>query len=278
MSMAADDRYFAARGTNLRYRDDGRGSAIVLVHGWALDLDMWQPQVAGLIPPYRVIRWDRRGFGLSSGEPGIANDVADVRALCQHLGIKQAAFVGMSQGARVISALAAAAPSLIACLVFDGSPDLTSRPGRTANDVPLDRFRSLVSEGDSERFRNEWLSHPMSQLNTRDPAAQASLRTMIARYPANDLLQSHISTATEPALAAVISAQIPALVINGALDLQTRKDAGLELTRALPRSEHVSVSQAGHLANLDNPAAYNAVLRDFLDRHLVPAATAQPHL
>ena len=269
MSMAADDRYFAARGTNLRYRDEGCGPAIVLVHGWTLDLDMWQPQVAGLIPPYRIIRWDRSGFGLSSGEPGIANDVADVRALCQHLGIKQAAFVGMSQGARVICALAEAAPSLIGCLVFDGSPDLTSRPGRTANDVPLDRFRSLVRAGDSERFRTEWLSHPMSQLNTRDPAANASLRTMIARYPANNLLQSHGSTAAEPALEAIISAEIPALVINGALDLQTRKDAGLELTRTLPRSEHVSVPQAGHLASLDNPAAYNAALREFLGRHLV---------
>jgi 3-oxoadipate enol-lactonase len=271
MSMAADDRYFATRGTNLRYRDDGSGSAIVFVHGWTLDLDMWQPQVADLVPPYRVIRWDRRGFGLSSGEPGIANDVADVRALCQHLGIKQAAFVGMSQGARVVCALAEAAPSLIACLVFDGSPDLTSHPGVTSNDVPLDRFRSLVRRRDSERFRNEWLSHPMAQLNTRDPSANASLRTMIARYPANDLLQSHLGTAAEPALEAIISAQIPALVINGALDLRSRKDAAVALTRALPRSEHICVSQAGHLPNLDNPAAYNAALREFLGRHLVPA-------
>jgi pimeloyl-ACP methyl ester carboxylesterase len=270
--MAADDSYFAARGANLRYRDEGSGPPIVLAHGWSLDLDMWQPQVAGLIPPYRVIRWDRRGFGLSGGEPGIAHDVADIRALCQHLGIQQAAFVGMSQGARVICALAEAAPSLIACLVFDGSPDLTSRPGLTANDVPVDRFRSLVRDHNSERFRSEWLSHPMSQLNTRDPSAHAALRTMIARYPANDLLQPHVSAATEPTLEAIISARVPTLVINGALDLQTRKNAGVALTRALPRSEHVSVSQAGHLANLDNPAAYNAVLLDFLDRHLVPTA------
>ncbi len=266
--MGAEDSYFAAHGANLRYRDEGSGPPIVLIHGWTLDLDMWQPQVAGLIPPYRVIRWDRRGFGLSSGEPASAHDAADIRALCAHLGIERAAFVGMSQGARVICALAAEAPSLIACLVFDGAPDLTSRPGLTANDVPLDRFRSLVRERNGQRFRNEWLSHPMTQLNTREPSATASLRAMVARYPANDLLQTPAGAVNEPTLEAIVAAQIPALVINGTLDLRTRRDAGEALTRALPRSEHASVSQAGHLANIDNPAAYNAVLRDFFRRHL----------
>jgi 3-oxoadipate enol-lactonase len=262
MLMAEADRYFAVSGANLRYRDDGRGAPIVFVHGWTLDLDMWEPQVAGLVPPYRVIRWDRRGFGLSSGEPAIANDVADIRALCQHLGINRATFVGMSQGARVIRALASAAPSLISSLVFDGAPDLTSVPGLTANDVPLDRFRSLVRGGETERFRSEWLSHPMSRLNNADRTANAALQAMVARYPANDLLQTHQRGADEPPL----HTEIPTLIINGALDLQTRKDAGVALKQALPHSEHVLVSQAGHLTSLDNPAEYNAILRNFLER------------
>ena len=46
--MAAADRYFPAGSANLRYRDAGRGSPIVFVHGWALDLDMWEPQADGL--------------------------------------------------------------------------------------------------------------------------------------------------------------------------------------------------------------------------------------
>jgi 3-oxoadipate enol-lactonase len=267
-STPAADRYFATNGANLRYRDNGRGPSVVFVHGWTLDLDMWEPQAAGLSPPYRIVRWDRRGFGLSSGEPGIANDVQDVRALCQHLGIKRAAFVGMSHGARVICALAAEAPALVSCLVFDGAPDLTSNPGLTANDVPLQRFRSLVRGSDKERFRSEWLGHPMTQLNTRDASVQVSVQAMVARYPANDLLQTQSAGADEPpALDAVIAAQIPSLVINGALDLQTRKDAGAALTRALPFSDYISVPAAGHLANLDNPQQYNTVLRDFLRRH-----------
>src|SRR5262245_7806954 len=98
----SSDRYVEINGARLRYRDEGHGDAIVLIHGWTLDLDMWEPQVGPLSSRFRVLRLDRRGFGLSSGEPGLADDAADVVALCKFLGIAHAAFVGMSQGARVL--------------------------------------------------------------------------------------------------------------------------------------------------------------------------------
>ncbi len=148
--MKSPDRYFAAGGANLRYRDEGRGPPVVLVHGWSLDLDMWEPQVSGLIPPYRIVRWDRRGLRSFRRRARVASDVSDIRALCQHLGIKRAALVGMSQGARVICALAAATPAMVSCLIFDGAPDLTSHPGVTAHDVPIERYRSLLRGRDPE--------------------------------------------------------------------------------------------------------------------------------
>ncbi len=269
--MAAADRYFPVGSAELRYRDAGRGPPVVFVHGWSLDLDMWEPQVAALLPSHRLIRWDRRGFGLSGGRPGIENDVADIRALCQHLDIQRAAFVGMSQGVRVICALAVTEPSLISCLVFDGSPDLTGRPGLTSNDVPLERYRELVRDRDAGVFRREWQAHPMAQLRTREHSVNELLRTMLARYPATDLLQTQVAGTDTPIPEAVVAARVPALVINGEFDLHTRKDAGEALARVLPGSQYVSIPNAGHLPNLDNPAAYNAVLRDFLGR-------AQPHL
>jgi pimeloyl-ACP methyl ester carboxylesterase len=152
---------------------------------------------------------------------------------------------------------------VISSLIFDGAPDLTSTPGLTANDVPLDRFRSLVRGGDSERFRSEWLSHPMSRLNSTDRTANATLQAMVARYPANDLQQTHPGDVDDPPLAI----GIPTLILNGALDLQTRKDAGIALKQALLGSEHIFISGAGHLANLDNPEEYNATVRNFLERH-----------
>jgi pimeloyl-ACP methyl ester carboxylesterase len=61
--------------------------------------------------------------------------------------------------------------------------------------------------------------------------------------------------------------QVPALVLNGEFDLESRRLAGAALGKLLPRAERQIISGAGHLANLDNPQGYNEVLRRFLERY-----------
>src|SRR5262245_18547849 len=99
--MRSEDQYLEADGAQLRFRDEGEGSPVVLIHGWALDLDMWTPPFAALKNAFRVIAYDRRGFGLSYGLPMLAQDPVDLEHLLDARGIERAALVGMSQGARV---------------------------------------------------------------------------------------------------------------------------------------------------------------------------------
>ncbi|HUI58588.1 MAG TPA: alpha/beta hydrolase, partial [Steroidobacteraceae bacterium] len=66
---------------------------------------------------------------------------------------------------------------------------------------------------------------------------------------------------------ALSSLRMPALVLNGEFDVQSRRDAGTALARALPHAQQVSVPRAGHLANLDNPHDYNIAVLEFLTRH-----------
>ncbi|MDE2264080.1 MAG: alpha/beta fold hydrolase, partial [Gammaproteobacteria bacterium] len=96
---ASPDLYLRAPSALLRYRDEGRGPAVLLIHGWTLDLDMWEPQAAELGGSFRIIRFDRRGFGLSSGNASLGADVQDALSLCDELRIGRLACVGMSQGA-----------------------------------------------------------------------------------------------------------------------------------------------------------------------------------
>ena len=63
------------------YVDEGKGPAIVLVHGWALDLTMWDLVASALRSRYRVIRYDRRGFGGSTGQPDLQRDADDLMTL-----------------------------------------------------------------------------------------------------------------------------------------------------------------------------------------------------
>ena len=85
----------------LRYRDEGRGPAVLLVHGWLLDSTMFDSLAQALARRRRVVRWDRRGFGESGGTPSLAADGADGLRLLRELGIARCAVLGSSQGCRV---------------------------------------------------------------------------------------------------------------------------------------------------------------------------------
>lgn len=215
--------------------------------------------------PWGLVRLDRRGFGMSTGRPALEHDVADLGALCRQLKLRRVGLVGMSQGARAALAFAAAAPVRVSCLVLDGPPDLDA--GAAADDdVPLDHFRNLIRSQGVDAFWREWAAHPLAQLRTGDLAAHRLLNSIIGRYPGHDLLQApRAAAAAESTRPESIGA--PVLVVSGAQDLASRTRAAQTLARRLPHAEHAVIPDAGHLPNLDNPAAYNSLVGAFLARH-----------
>lgn len=264
--VQSPDRYFTSAGARLRYRDEGRGAAVILVHGWTLDLEMWAPQAAALQTAFRVVRLDRRGFGLSSGRPGIDQDVADLEALCRHLGLRRTALIGMSQGARAVLAFAAHAPQTVSCLVLDGPPG-TDASAAAEDEVPLAHFRVLARSKGVEAVRREWAAHPLMRLRTPDPGTRSLLKSIVARYPGNDLLEPTDAAAAARAHTRPEFVAAAALVVSGALDSPARIQAATTLARRLPHAEHAIVAGAGHLPNLDSPDAYNSLVGAFLSRH-----------
>jgi pimeloyl-ACP methyl ester carboxylesterase len=230
---------------------------------------MWDAQAAALSEDFRMIRLDRRGFGGSTGRPSIAKDGADLRALCEHLQIAPVALVGMSQGARAVMQFATAFPAATSCVVLDGAPQIGARPGTSGSiEIPYEHYRQLARTRGMAAFREEWSRHALTRLRTGDRQAETLLARMLARYPGTDLTDpgppEEVAPAADPDIESMMK---PVLVINGELDLDSRRSAGRELAARLPHAEYVELPGAGHLCNLDNPRAYNQVLRRFLDSH-----------
>lgn len=79
----------------------GMGQAVVLLHGFTLDLRMWDDQFLPLAQQFRVVRYDLRGFGRSALPTNAPySHFEDLKALLDHLGIIQAHLVGLSKGGR----------------------------------------------------------------------------------------------------------------------------------------------------------------------------------
>lgn len=258
------DRYVTVEGARLRYRDEGAGPAVILVHGWTLDLEMWDPQVAALGDTFRLVRFDRRGFGLSGGYPSGEQDATDIAALCGDLGLERVALLGMSQGARAVLRFASVAPERVWAVILDGPPSV----GRAAieDDLPIAHFQYLVRAQGLVAFRREWSAHPLMQLRTVDPEMQRLVSAMIQRYPGHDLAGSGNPGRSDAPLS-LSSAVAPTLLLNGAHDLASRLRAAEILRTQLPHAEHTVIAGAGHLTNLDQPVAYNALCRSFLTNH-----------
>jgi 3-oxoadipate enol-lactonase len=251
-------------GGRLRYRDEGHGPCVMLLHGWTFDLEMWDSQVATLRDQLRLVRFDRRGHGFSSGVPDSTADAGDVAALCRHLKLRSVALLGMSQGARGALRFASEQPERVTGLILDGPPHFNEQA--VDDDVPMQRFRELARSGGIDAFRREWRNHALVQLCTEAAPMQSHVHAMIARYPARELLSPLDAAAAGPPIA-LESIRVPTLILSGAYDLPSRLASARDLSARLPNAEHVILPEAGHLINLDQPALYSRLCRDFLQRH-----------
>jgi pimeloyl-ACP methyl ester carboxylesterase len=263
------DDFLRLEGARLHFRDEGRGPVIMLLHGWALDLEMWEPQVDAWRDTFRIVRFDRRGFGASSGTPSLAADARDVQALAEHLGLTRFALLGMSQGGRVALQVATSAfASRLTCLILDGAPgERTSEQDMAPEEIPLAHYRELARREGLDAFRREWSSHPFAQLHSASEDERELLRRITARFPAVDLLSPVRGVSAPAETPEVRSLRIATLVVNGELDTERRRAMGLALTGSIPDARRVVIRGSGHLPNLDNPHEYNAVVRRFLEQH-----------
>jgi len=114
---AAGDQFFMSNGVRLRYREAGRGDAVVLVHGLTRSLNDWFGTGDSLALDHRVVALDLRGFGQSTRfkatsdfGPKMADDVV---RLLDHLRLPRAHLVGHSLGAAVVANVAARYPGRV---------------------------------------------------------------------------------------------------------------------------------------------------------------------
>lgn len=271
----ADARSLSLPGARLAYQVAGDGPAVVLVHGFGLDMRMWDPQAEYLAGRHRVVRYDCRGFG-SSGpfDPAVAyTHAGDLLALLDHLGIGQAVLAGLSFGGRVVLQTALAAPDRVRGLVLldavlDGVP--WDPPSRAASELAaqLAQARGLLDG------RAAWLAHPLFAAARNRPEVAGPLADMVAAYPGQHWIGHDPHEEADRRLIDVLpELAAPALVIVGEQDVPGFREMSAVLARRIPGARYHVVAGAGHMVTMEQPAAVNAVLTRFLDE-LPPLAAA----
>lgn len=252
-----------ANGIKLAYEDQGQGTALLLVHAFPLNSGMWQSQIEAFGDEFRLIVPDLRGFGGSDVPPGpylMETMADDLVSLLDQLGVEQVVLGGLSMGGYVALSLLRQYPDRVQALVLADTrataDTVEARAGRETNAQLAETqgagaiAEKMVPNLLNPDARPELQSYLRRIIESNHPQGiAAALRGMGLRSDSSDLLP-HIS--------------IPALLLVGEQDRLSPPAEMRTLQQNIPGSELVEIPGAGHISNMENPAAFNAVLRTFL--------------
>lgn len=249
-------------GGRLHYEVTGSGPPVVLVHGLALDVRMWDAQLPALADVATVIRYDVRGFGCSVRDDETEyTHAADLWRLVDHLGIDSVALVGLSMGGGIVLEAALGEPSRVTALVLldavvDGVRwDDESRSGMAA-------IREQLRVGGLPAARAALLRHDFFAPAIRNRELAARLEQIVGDYPGQGWIGRDPHGARPKTLELLPTLEVPTTVIVGELDVPCFREMADLLAACLPHADKIVVPDTGHLVNMEAPDVVNQILRE----------------
>jgi pimeloyl-ACP methyl ester carboxylesterase len=249
-------------GAELAFVDSGAKPPLLLVHGFPLDAAIWRHQLLAFGDERRVLAPDLVGFGASSaeGRPSIDAHADDLAALLDGLGIARAIVCGHSMGGYVALAFQRRYPERTAGLVLACTraepDDEAARAGRR------DAAAKVLAEGLAPLTA---AMLPKLLAAGADPDLRLELEAILLRQPPSGAAAALLAMAGRAdAVPGLADIDVPSLVITGAEDILIPPSASKSMAAAIPAAGLTLVPNAGHMAMLEEPGAFNAALRAFV--------------
>ncbi|MGI9395806.1 MAG: 3-oxoadipate enol-lactonase [Boseongicola sp.] len=249
-------------GLKVHYRDDGdpKGAPIVFSNALGTDLRLWDKVVERLPAGLRIIRYDKRGHGLTEALAppySMGSLVSDAEALLDHLSVRDCVFVGLSVGGLIAQGLAVKRLDQIRAMVI-------SNTGAKIGTVDMWKDRiAAVEKGGIEALADpimeRWFSTTFRQ--THEIVAW---RNMLTRQPAAGYIGCSAAIAGTDFYSTTADLTLHTLAIAGSEDGATPPDLVRETAELIKGSRFHLIRGAGHLPCVENPEEYTRVLVEFL--------------
>jgi pimeloyl-ACP methyl ester carboxylesterase len=242
-------------GVEIYYEVYGEGPVILLSHGYSSTSGMWKGQVEPLSASHKLVIWDMRGHGDSDYPDDQAAyseeaTVADMAALLDAVGADQAIVGGLSLGGYMSLAFNRVHPERVsALLIIDTGPGYRNDEAREGwNQNAIRRAERL--ERDGLDLTNASAEVRQVRHRSADGLAKAA-RGMLTQRDAG-------------VMNSLAQVAVPSLIVVGADDTPFLA-ASDYMTAKIPGAKKVVIPDAGHASNIDQPAAFNRAIGDFLD-------------
>lgn len=258
-------------GISIYYETQGEGHPFVFIHANPFDHNMWLYQTARFSEYFRTIAMDLRGYGRSDKPESacsFAEVALDVLGVCRAEGVTRAILAGASIGAKLAFHLALDRPAMFDALILVGG---SAGRGRSY-DSRINGYRERGAAG----YRKEHMEALVAPGFAATPRGRYLLDSFLGRTPM--LSGEAIARLFEAfdgvdLLSRVSSLDIPVLIVNGEHDMSL--PGARETAQLLPDVIHRVIPDTGHLCCFEDPAAFDAMVVEFLrSRGLMPGSAS----
>lgn len=266
-STQSENGIAQVNNTKLWYEVTGSGDPIVFIHGNFGDHRHWDFQVGPLSDEYKIIRYDVRGY-VESAIPDSEEyyrDCDDLKALMDYLGIEKAHICGLSMGSGIAVDFALAYPESCISLIPIGPWADGYGSGQfitAASDSVFQAFGKvnelIASKGPKEATDYWWTGDYEIKNTVVKRRTLDSLLIMGYEYSWWGFLNPRGKIAVSPAaIGSLNKIRIPTLIVTAEYDIEACKEIANIMHDQITNSTLISIEDAGHVMNMDNPEEFN---------------------
>jgi 3-oxoadipate enol-lactonase len=255
-------QYAHLENTKLHFRIDGPddGAPVVFANSLGTDFRLWDPILPLLPKGLRILRFDKRGHGLSACPPApysMGSLITDTEQLMDLTGFKDAMFVGLSIGGMIAQGLAVKRLDLIRAMV------LSNTAAKIGNPAMWNERIAAVNEGGVEALADGVIERWFSKGFCAGPDIDL-WRNMLAQQSNAGYAGCCAAISGTDFYTPTSGLRLPTLGIAGTEDGSTPPDLIRETVDLIPGSQFHLMRKAGHLPCVEQPIEYAQVLTDFM--------------
>jgi len=245
-----------------RIEGDADGMPIVFANSLGTDFRLWDRIIARLPPGLRILRFDKRGHGLSScpeGDYSMDELVDDTARLLRALDISDCLFVGLSIGGLIAQGLASRYPQLLRAMVISNSAARIGDESMWRERIAL--LRSDGIEAIADNIMQRWFAHSFREQHALEVAAW---RNMLTRTPAAGYIGCCAAIAASDFTEQSASLDLPTLLIAGSEDGSAPPEVVRATADLIAGARFELIDAAGHLPCVERADEYARILNAFI--------------
>jgi 3-oxoadipate enol-lactonase len=252
-------------GSKLYYEECGSApQTVVLVHDGVVNSAVWDGVWPEFCKHFRVIRYDRRGYGRSPAATTWYSETDDLLALLHHLKVSRIALVGSSHGGELSIEFTLAHPEMVQQLVLVGA--VVS--GMPYSQHFLDRGKhafEVLGKGDVKGAISEW-SKDKYLIAPGNDAARKRLFDLLSANP-QDMQHADYPLRNKPSLPRLHEIHVPTLILTGDADVPDVHAHAGAIEAGIPNSRRVVVAGTGHIMYLEKPTEFSRLVINFIEQN-----------